>query len=138
MIVAKQSTWLLKITGYNAYQKNPANVSIHGSGGVTIIWGCVGVGVMFLWFSFIVAHKAKFIYKLKWVVAGIALIFIVNIIRIVLIVLSFFYHWKYIQSFNAHATFNTITYIIIIILMIIFVLSYNKLERKKKNISQNL
>ncbi len=135
MIVAKASTLLLKVFGYSAYQKSAVNVTIHGSRSVTIAWGCIGVAVIFLWLAFIVAHKAKFAYKLKWVAAGIVLIFAFNIIRIAAIVLSYYYGWKYFQSFNAHSTFNTFTYIIVIILMAIFVFNYNKLERKKHNIS---
>ncbi len=134
-IVAKSSTFLLKVIGYSAYQRSPVNVTIRGSRGVTIAWGCIGVSVMFLWFAFIVAHKAKVAYKLKWIVSGIVLIFVFNIIRIASIVLSYFYHWSYFQSFNAHTTFNTFTYVIIIILMIIFVINYNKLQKKKINLS---
>lgn len=133
MLVAKASTLLLKILGYNAYQKNAANVSIHHSVGVTIAWGCIGVSVMFLWFAFIVAHKARASYKLKWIAAGIVLIFIFNIIRIALIVLSYLYHWKYFQSFNAHSTFNFLAYVLIIILMGFFVFNYNKLQKKQSN-----
>lgn len=133
MIVAKASTLLLKVLGYDAYQRSVINVTIRGSHGATIAWGCIGTGVMSIWFSFIAAHKAKFTYKLKWISSGILLIFFFNIFRIAFIVLSYHYNWKYFQSFNAHATYNTVTYIIIIILMIIFVLSYNRLVKKKNN-----
>ena len=133
MFVAKASTLLLKILGYDAYQKSAVNVSIHRSRGVTIAWGCIGMAVMFLWFAFIVAHRANFIYKLKWIAAGIILIFLFNIIRITSIVLSYFYNWTYIQSFNAHSTFNFITYIIVILLMGLFIFNYNKMEKKRNN-----
>ncbi len=133
--VAKASTLLLKIVGYNAYQKNPANITIHGSRGATIAWGCIGVGVMFVWLAFISAHKAKRTYKLKWIIIGVLLIFLFNILRISFIILSYYYHWKYFQSFNAHSTFNYCTYIIIIIMMGIFIYNYNKNEKKQNNVS---
>ncbi len=47
IFVAKAATLVLKILGYNAYQKNTSNISIYGSRGVTIAWGCIGVDVMF-------------------------------------------------------------------------------------------
>ncbi|HYJ65955.1 MAG TPA: archaeosortase/exosortase family protein [Parafilimonas sp.] len=133
MFVAKASTLLLKILGYDAYQRSAVNVTIRGGRGATIAWGCIGAGVMFLWFAFIFAHKAKPIYKLKWIIAGILLIFLFNILRISFIVLSYKYNWVYFQSFNAHATFNFITYIIIILLMGLFIFNYNKLQRKQNN-----
>jgi exosortase/archaeosortase family protein len=133
MFVAKSSTLLLKVLGYNAYQRSAVNVSIHGSRGATIAWGCIGAGVMFLWFAFIIAHKAKPAYKLKWISTGILLIFLFNILRISFIVLSYKYNWTYFRSFNAHSTFNFITYVIIILLMGFFIFNYNKLQRQQKN-----
>lgn len=134
IFVAKAATLVLKILGYSAYQKNAANVSIHGIRGVTIAWGCIGVSVMFLWFAFIVAHKANFAFKLKWIAIGFLLIFLFNISRIVLIELSNFYHWAYFLSFNAHSAFNFITYVIIILLMGFFAFKYRKLEKKRDKI----
>ncbi len=133
MFVAKASTLLLRILGYDAYQRSAVNVTIRGGRGATIAWGCIGAGVMFLWFAFIIAHKAKPVYKLKWITGGILLIFLFNILRISFIVLSYKYNWVYFQSFNAHTTFNFITYIIIILLMGFFVFNYNKLQRQNKN-----
>jgi exosortase/archaeosortase family protein len=133
MFVAKSSALLLKVLGYDAYQRSAVNVTIRGSRGATIAWGCIGAGVMFLWFAFIIAHKAKPVYKLKWIIAGILLIFLFNTFRISFIVLSYKYNWVYFQSFNAHATFNFITYVIIILLMGFFVFNYNKLQQQQKN-----
>src|SRR5690242_4128911 len=82
MLVAKASALLLKVLGYDAYQRSAVNVTIRGGRGATIAWGCIGVSVMFLWFAFIIAHKAKGVYKLKWIIAGISLIFLFNILRI--------------------------------------------------------
>ena len=133
MFVAKATTMALKVLGYNAYQKNAVNISIYRAVSVNIAWGCIGMSVMFLWFAFIAAHKARFMYKIKWITLGVALIFIFNISRIVLIALSYYYHWHYMLSFNAHATFNFITYVIIILLMGFFVFNYNKLQRQQGN-----
>src|SRR5699024_6440173 len=101
----------------SVYQKSAVNITITGSTGVNVIWGCIGVGVMILWLAFIMAHKAGILYKLKWIIIGIAGIYLFNTLRIMGILLSFKYNWGYLQSFNAHATFDNITYVIIIIFM---------------------
>ncbi len=134
ILVIKLSVLLLKITGYSVYQKHAANITIKGSRGANISWGCLGAGVMILWFAFITAHKARLRYKLKWIFAGVTLIYIFNAIRIISILLSYYYNWYYLQSFNAHSTFNNITYAIIIILMIIFVRNYNRTEGRRFDI----
>lgn len=131
-VVAKCAEVVLKMLGYNAYQKSAINVSLRGGHGVQIIWGCVGIGVMIVWLAFVLAHKAGALYKLRWLLAGIGLIFLFNIMRIVAIVLSINYHWAYLESFNAHSTFNNITYLIIAGMMVFFVYRYNKMGKRKE------
>lgn len=121
---------LLKIGGYDVYQKNAANITISGGRGVTIAWGCLGIAALGLWTAFIVAHRAGTVYKLQWIAAGFGLIFLVNILRIDMIALSNYYHWRYIESFNAHTSFDALTYAIILILMLVFVLNYNKSRKQ--------
>ena len=124
--VVKSAMLVLKIAGYSVYQKSANNITITGSTGVNIIWACLGMGVIMLWTAFILAHKARIAYKLKWIGIGIASIYFFNVLRIVAILLSFKYNWRYPQSFDAHSTFNDFTYIIIIVLMIIFIIKYNR------------
>jgi exosortase/archaeosortase family protein len=131
VVVAKISAWSLTLLGYSVYQLGADNVSITGSRGVTIAWGCLGIGAIGLWIAFITAHKAKLKFKLKWVLWGVAAIFMVNIIRIDMIALSNHYNWKYWMSFNAHTSFDILTYAVILIFMLIFVLLYNKNKKKK-------
>ena len=130
MIIADLSKLLLEIGGFNVYQLNAANITIAGSRGVTLAFGCLGAGAMSLWIAFIVAHKADIYFKLKWIVAGLGIICFVNTLRVVMIALSNHYHWTYVRHFNAHTSFNMVTYAIIILLMYIFVRRYNHLKKK--------
>ena len=131
--VAKISKFVLEICGYTVRQANPANITIAGSRGVTIAWGCLGIGAMSLWLAFIIAHRYLVLsIKLKWVFTGLALIFLINILRIMMIALSNHYNWHYIHAFNAHASFNVLTYAAIVIMMAVFVRSYKKISRKAR------
>ena len=116
--------------GYSTYQKTPLNVTITKSRGVNIAWGCLGIGVMVAWLAFIMAHKDKLAYKLKWVIGGIVVIFIVNILRVIFIILSLHYNWSATESLDAHKVFNILTYVIIIILMLLFVIFYTRKNNK--------
>ncbi len=127
--VARFSKFLLEISGYSIYQKNPANITITGSRGVNLDWACLGVGPMSLWVAFVAAHRCVIKYKLKWIAAGIVLICVVNALRLIMIVLSYYYHWTFIRHFDAHTSFNIVTYIIILLLMYIFVRSYNRIKK---------
>lgn len=128
--IAQFSRILLQLSGYTVYQLNPANVTIQGARGVTIAWACLGAGAMSLWVAFIVAHKVNIRFKLKWIIAGLGLICLINTLRVALIALSNYYHWTYIRHFDAHSSFNMLTYAFIILLMYIFVRRYNYLKKK--------
>lgn len=130
MGIAGSSKLLLEICGFDVYQLNAANITITGSKGVTLAFGCLGAGAMSLWIAFIVAHKADFGFKFKWIVAGLGIICFVNTLRVVMIALSNHYHWTYIRHFNAHTSFNMVTYAVIVLLMYIFVRRYNHLKKK--------
>jgi len=127
--VAKCAGVLLQVAGYPVHQNSPANITITGSRGVNIAWGCLGVGAISLWIAFVAAHRCKAKYKLKWILPGIAVIFVLNILRIMMIALSNHYNWAYIRHFNAHSSFNILTYGVIVLLMIVFVRNYNRLPQ---------
>lgn len=133
LIASDLSALSLKLFGYEVHQYGADNVTITGSRGVTIAWGCLGIGAIGMWIAFIIAHKAKVKFKLKWILAGVAAIYIINIIRIDMIALSNYYNWTYLRSFNAHESFDILTYAVILVFMIIFVLVYNKYKRKIKS-----
>lgn len=124
IFITKTSVLLLKLAGYTVYQRNASNITMAGGGGVNIAWGCLGAGAMSLWAGFITAHKASARYKLKWALAGIMLICIVNILRIMTIVISRHNHWRYPMRFDAHTSFNILTYAIIVAFMYIFIRDY--------------
>jgi len=128
LVVSKTSKLFLEIAGYPVYQKGENNITIQGSKGVTIAWGCLGIGAISLWLAFIAAHYTSVRNKLKWIITGIILIFILNIARIDMIALSNYHGWSYFQSFNAHTSFDVLTYIIILIMMAVFVRNHNRVR----------
>ena len=131
MVIAGASKFFLEICGYDVYQRNPTNITIAGGGGVTIAWACLGAGAMSLWVGFIIAHRVALRFKLKWIAVGLGLICFINVLRIMMVALSIHYHWSYIMHFDAHTSFNIVTYSIIALLMYLFVRRYNY---AKKNI----
>ncbi len=124
--------------GYDVYQKAANNVTIRGTHGVNIIWACLGFGVMSFWMAFVVAHKAAWKYKLKWVTIGIGLITGINILRIASIALGNHNGWKRYTSIEPHFAFNVASYAAIIGLAIWFVRVYNRNNNRKSNASNPL
>lgn len=125
-VICTSAKTLLQVLGYDAYQKAPNNVSIHGARGVNIIWACIGYGVMSFWVAFVAAHKAGWKYKTKWIATGVLSIVAINIIRIASIPLAFYYHWKRYTDIEMHFLFNVVSYIFISALVLLFINRYNK------------
>jgi len=132
-LLAKAALTILKLAGFVVYQRAPNNVTIAGGSGVTILWACLGFGVMSFWTAFVIAHKATWRFRLTWCITGIALVTALNIARIVLIALANYYHWKMITSLEPHETFNIASYILLFALIGWFIRRYKQYE--KSNIS---
>ena len=132
--ICKSAKGLLQLIGYDVYQKKPNNVTITGGRGVNIIWACLGFGVMSFWVAFVAAHYAKWLYKLKWIFAGVALITGINILRIALIALALHHNWKAFMAIEPHLAFNVVSYIAIIALAVWFAFRYKRHEEiRSKN-----
>lgn len=107
----------LEAIDYNVYQKNYYSLRIGDTGGIDVNPSCLGWGVMSFWIAFVFANNGRWTYKLKWMIAGIASICILNITRIALIALALHLRWKTITSLDHHQTFNIFSYGCIFILM---------------------
>src|SRR4051812_45635361 len=129
--ISKSSMALLKLAGFTVYQRAPNNVTILGSRGVTIIWACLGFGVMSFWTAFVTAHRAAWKFKLKWCLSGIIIIIALNITRITLIALANHYHWLSVTSLEPHATFNVASYILLFLLVVWFTRRYKHYQEDK-------
>lgn len=125
-VIAKFALKLLYLLGFAAAQHAPNNVYIAGSHGVTILWACLGFGVMSFWAAFVMAHRATVQFKLKWTALGICLITILNITRITLIAVANQYRWKALQAIEPHRAFNIASYIVIVGLLVWFVKQYKR------------
>jgi exosortase/archaeosortase family protein len=133
VFMAKATKAILLIFNYDVYQSKPTNVTISGSRGITIAWGCLGVGAACLWIAFIAAHRyLKNTFKVKWIIPGLLLIFLLNLGRMLMIALSQHYSWQYLQHFDAHNSFNILTYILIAIMMFLFVKKFNNHKEEKQ------
>lgn len=125
-LIAKISFFILKLAGFAVYQRTPNNITINGSGGVTILWACLGFAVMSFWIAFVVALKASWQFRFKWCITGNVLITVLNITRIVLIALANYYHWNMITSLEPHTTFNIASYILLFALIGWFILHFEQ------------
>jgi exosortase family protein XrtF len=87
-LVAEQSNWVLNKLGYKSYivrsNIEPCVNLFFGTAGyyVRIIEGCNAVSVMILFISFCIAFSAYFVRTFLYIIFGLIIIYVLNIVRI--------------------------------------------------------
>ena len=119
-LLLHSSMFLLKVLGYSIFLKDVYTIKLQNGLGVHVGYDCIGYGVMIFWFAFIYANKGSFIKKAKWAIGGLLIIWLVNVIRISLMLISI--NQKWISPFNLdnHTLFNIAAYTVIFTMIYFF------------------
>ncbi len=88
--------------------------------GVKIVYSCLGIGLFSFWTSFIIANDASLKRKLLFISAGIAMIFLINVARIVLLLIAANKNMEARFTTDHHTIFNIVAYSLIIIMILIY------------------
>ncbi len=91
-----------------------------GGRGVRIVYGCLGFAVMCFWVAYIFAASTSLMKKLRWFFFGLSLLWIINVIRIGLVLIATNKGWHFPFGLDHHAWFNIIAYLIIFIMIYFF------------------
>ena len=120
------SKLLLQLFGFNVYQKDIYTIRLQNGLGVHIGYDCIGYGVMIFWIAFIFANKGRFIKKAKWMAGGLLAIWMINVIRISLMLMAVNQNWASPFNLDNHTLFNIAAYLCIFIMIYFFDRSQNK------------
>ena len=135
-IVSKQTKALVNFFGETAeitrHEHEPSyKFSVNGKYVARIVEGCNAVSVMILFVAFVVAFKGKLKHTLLFIIGGILIIHILNIIRIALLTLAMFYYPQY-QDFLHGTVFPLVIYSVVFILWVIWVNKFSVYARSSK------
>lgn len=92
-------------------------IRIIGGRGVYIAMDCVGYGVYSFWIAYVVANDNSLKKKLLWIVTGVAILFLINAIRITLFLVAINKGWPMPLGLDHHTWFNIVAYLAIFILI---------------------
>jgi exosortase/archaeosortase family protein len=113
------SATLLSLLGYKTVTPNIYSLKIEYGRQVHIGFDCLGYGVMSFWIAFIFANNGAWTKKLKWILGGLLLIWIINVTRISVLLIAINNRWA-IPLFDHHTWFNIAAYILVFILIYFF------------------
>jgi exosortase/archaeosortase family protein len=94
--------------GFDVFE-NGRHFGLSGSGGVNLGAPCNGLSLMYVYAAFLLAFPLSFRKKLPWLVLGLPLIQLLNLLRIVALLLLSLYRPTSLE-FNHDYTFTLIMY----------------------------
>lgn len=119
-LLLHSSKWLLLISGYPVYLKDIFTIKLQNGLGVHVGYDCIGYGVLIFWGAFIFANNGSFIKKAKWMLGGWLAIWIVNVLRISLMLIALNKNWSSPFNLDNHTLFNIAAYIVIFSMIYLF------------------
>ncbi len=133
-LVAKQSHALLESVGYEAEilphsEEASMKLIIKGKFVARVVEGCNSISVIILFISFIAAFAGRFKTTAVYILAGSAIIYIVNLIRIVILSIGLYnYPWRREELHTV--IFPMIIYGMVFLLWMFWVNRYSKINSK--------
>lgn len=129
-LVALQSQAVISAIGYDAVvlpsSVNPAmNLFVNGYFAARIIEGCNAISIIVLFIAFMLAFFGKFKTTLAYILAGAAIIYAVNIVRIVILSIGLYEVPEY-GHFLHRIIFPLIIYGTVFILWVVWIRIYTR------------
>lgn len=112
--------WFVGMFGYETIRTNEYVLRVPGANGIKIVYSCLGFGVMSFWTAYMVAATAKLVKKVAWLLVGFLLIWLINVVRISLVLIAGNKGWKFPFGWDHHTWFNIAAYLLIFSMMYFF------------------
>ncbi|MFT6963440.1 MAG: exosortase family protein XrtF [Flammeovirgaceae bacterium] len=135
LMTGRVAAWAMGLFGYEASseaQSAWAMLQIDGQNTVAIGNPCNGLVIMALYAGFIIAYPGKIKIKTIFIVLGIGIIFLMNMLRIVALT----FNWMYARSsfdFNHNYTFTFFVYAVVFVMWMIWANKFSTLKIQSKD-----
>lgn len=125
------SNGVIQLFGYETWTMHRI-IGIGENAGIELVDGCTGISAIGLFLGFILAYPGDWNNRISFSLIGIGIIYLVNILRIVVLVVTQ-EEWIEFFDFTHDYSTTTIFYIVIFVLWMIWVqFSDGKFESEKK------
>lgn len=115
--IIKTCSFLLNLFGYNVTASSKSILQLDNSTSILMAYGCAGFGIMGVWIAFVITLKQPFKIMIKGLLAGLFILWTINVVRILLLILSNYHHWSHILPFDHHTNFNIVSYAAILLML---------------------
>lgn len=107
---------------------------------VRMVYSCIGYGVMSFWAAFVVANRGCWQKKVVWVAGGLLALWVVNVLRIALLLLAARKNWRFPFGWDHHTWFNVVAYAFVFGMIFFYDRSFHKSGKQviTKNANQSM
>lgn len=117
----QSSAMLLALFSYDTYVEGYFFGIVNGRG-VKLVYGCLGIEVLAAHTALVAAYPAALTKKIKYLIGGLIMINLLNILRISGLTLAYHLHKERLFDFiNQHDLFNLIVFALVLVLYFFYV-----------------
>jgi exosortase/archaeosortase family protein len=134
--ILEVGTWIGHLCGVPSHLIDTSTIQIEsatpltGGGQLFMAWSCVGLEVFSFWAAFALADSTPMKKKLLWLFGGLSAIFLINAMRVAILLIAITNNWTEIGALRHHDTFNIVAYGLIFLMMFIY---YKKNKKELGN-----
>ena len=108
------------IFGYQTYLRDAYHITMLNGNGVHLVYACLGYGLLSFWIAFIFANQSSILKTVAWMLGGCFFIWLINVARISLVLVSSNEKWTNSFSMEQHTLFNVVVYVSIFLMIWVF------------------
>lgn len=113
------SSSLLSGMGYDVYWTGRL-IGLENTAGILLVNGCSGISAIGLFIGFVIAYPGRWIPRISFILVGIGVIYLVNILRIIVLVITQQFYPAIFDITHDYST-TAIFYLVIFVLWMIWV-----------------
>lgn len=117
----------LSLWGIESYINGRFLLQLRDGSAVRMVYSCIGYGVMSFWGAFVLANAGTWRMKALWIFGGMLMLWMINVLRVALLLLANSRQWPIPLGWDHHTWFNIVAYCGIFTLIFF----YHKRTRQK-------
>jgi exosortase/archaeosortase family protein len=128
---------VLMALGHPSSFRDDFTLALQSGEGIRMVYSCIGYGVMSFWAAFVFANRGGFKRKTVWILGGLLALYLLNVVRMVLLLLSAKNTWDIPFGWDHHTWFNIAAYGAIFGMIYLYDRHFKERDSLKKNRTAN-
>jgi exosortase/archaeosortase family protein len=118
--ILKTGRLIAQLLGVFSQPLGDSILQVQNGGQVRMAWACCGLEIMSFWTAFVLADTISLRKKSYWAAGGLVAIWMINCLRIALLVIGKQKEWHMLLDLDQHDLFNIVAYLLVVGLMFVY------------------